>query len=519
MDTLSAGIARAYDEVPYTSRPFPQSQPQRIAALGKLFGLSPQNVATARVLELGCASGGNLIPLASQFPDASFIGIDLSPVQISEGQARIASMGIKNIRLINMSIADVTAGLGRFDYILCHGVYSWVPAAVRDAILRVCHDNLAEHGMAYVSYNVYPGWRLRAVLRDAMMFHASTAENPSKRIALGRDFLNQLGAVTNAGTAYGQMLRHEATSMAQHEDYYITHEYLEINNDPCYVKDFLEKLKVFDLSFLTEADVHLTIAENFGAETGQLLRTLSDNNHDRMEQYIDFLTGRTFRQSILVRRERANDIQRNLKPDAIRDLHLSTKVSPDPHEVDGRFVFKDAAGKTLTTSSSSVRDAVQKLAQLWPLTASPSTLADGETPPGAGAEITNALFTMVLAGLADISTVPVVAGAEIADRPRAAELARFDARSGYSWTTNVRHETVHLNLVQRAVLPLLDGSHDRKAISVSLQKLVDSGDLQFSRAGEPLTEPTAITDAIDEHIDAALNVFRKTALLMSAEAA
>ena len=519
MDTQSAGIARDYDRVPYTSRPFPQSQPQRLAALGRLFGLTPPDVSTASVLELGCASGGNLIPLAAQFPDASFIGVDLSPVQIGEGQTRISRLGLKNIRLINMSIADITVGLGVFDYILCHGVYSWVPAPVRDAILRVSHDNLSEHGMAYVSYNVFPGWRLRGVLRDAMMFHASTAEEARDRVALGREFLDQLGKISNAGTPYGQMLRHEATTMAQHEDYYVVHEYLETNNEPCYVKDFLDRLKIFNLSFLTEADVHLTIAENFGTETGQLLRSLSGNCHDRMEQYIDFLTGRTFRQSIMIRGGRATTIQRNLKPNAIAGLNIATRVAPEPEATGGSFIFKDSAGRTLTTSSMQVRLAVSHLARLWPMTATPQSLCELAGTEDAADEVISALFSMVLAGLADVSTVPVIASAEISDRPRAVQLARLDARDGQTWTTNARHETVHLNLVQQAVLPLLDGSHDREAISDSVRRLVEAGKLQFLRNGEVLVDEPAIGEAVEEHIEQALQTFQKAALLTGAEAA
>ena len=518
MDTQTLEIARAYDEVPYTSRPFPQSHPQRLAALAKLFGLTPPAIENARVLELGCAAGGNLIPLAAAFPDAHFAGVDLSAVQIADGQARIARLGLKNIRLSHISIADITRGFGTFDYIVCHGVYSWVPAAVRDAILRVTDENLSADGVAYISYNVYPGWRLRSVLRDAMMFHGSGGATPHEKLSLGRDFLNQLGSLTNAGSPYGQMLRHEAQMMSGLEDYYVTHEYLETNNEPCYVNDFLKKAHVFDLAFLTEAEVHLTIAENFGAETGALLRTLSGNRLDRMEQYIDFLTGRTFRQSLFVHRHAAQRIQRTLRPQAILGLHLSTRVSPEPEIADGRFVFKDAAGRTLTTQSIAVRDCVARLARLSPLTATPEALTehlchDGAGDPQDAADVISALFNMVLAGIADISTVPVVGSATIPDRPVAAHMPRTDARDGRTWTTNPRHETVPLDLVQRAILPLLDGGNDRAALVDAVHGMVAAGRITFQRDGVTLIEPEHVGVAIDEHLTQALEHFKRAALL------
>jgi methyltransferase-like protein/cyclopropane fatty-acyl-phospholipid synthase-like methyltransferase len=521
MTTQTSDIARHYDEVPYASKPFPQSQPQRLAALARLFGLTPPDVSRARVLEIGCAAGGNLIPLAALYPDAEFIGIDLSSVQIASGQARISRLGLKNIRLITQSIADVTRGLGQFDYIICHGVYSWVPAPVRDAILRVCSENLSEHGIAYVSYNVYPGWKLRSVLRDAMLFHGSTAQTAVEHVRLGRDFLNQLGDITNAGTPYGQMLRHEAKQMAAAEDYYVAHEYLEANNEPCYVSEFLKRTDVFNLAFLTEADLHLTIAENFGAETGELLRTLSGNGLERMEQYIDFLTGRTFRQSLLVRKEQVGRIQRTLTPASLNGLQLSTRVATEPEtDGDGRFVFRDAAGRTLTTSSNAVRSAVSHLASMRPSTSAVDELVahavnNGHDKEAAAADVCRALFNMVLAGLAEVSTEPFAAG-RLVDKPKALRLARFDASEGSAWTTNVRHETVVLSPVQRAVLQSLDGTHDHDALSRAVHDLVKSGDIAFQRGGEPLVDPNDIGKAIDEHITVALENFRASALLAPA---
>ncbi|MEQ1669601.1 MAG: class I SAM-dependent methyltransferase [Hyphomicrobium sp.] len=522
MDPQTLDIAKSYDDVPYASKPFAQSQPPRLAAMARLFGLTPPDIATARVLELGCAAGGNLIPLAAAFPDAEFLGCDLSSVQIAEGQARIARMGLTNIRLITQSIASITRGLGQFDYIICHGVYSWVPADVRDAILRVCNENLSDSGVAYVSYNVYPGWRLRGVLRDAMLFHAETATHPAERLALGRDFLNQLGDISNANTPYGQLLRHEAKQMSAAEDYYVSHEYLETNNAPCYVSDFLKRLDVFNLAFLTEADIHLTIAENFGAETGGLLRNLSGNRLDRMEQYIDFLTGRTFRQSLLVKKANAARIQRTLTPATLDGLYVSTRVTTEPeiHD-DGRFVFTDSAGRTLTTVSPAVRDCVVHLARLSPGNAATADIArfaatcghDGEET---SSDVTRAIFNMVLAGLADLSSEAVVAPSSLPDKPCALPLARFDARDGNGWTTNARHEVIPLTTVQRAVLPLLDGTHDANDLARALSRLVVSGDLTFQRGGQTLSDPADVADAIDEHVASALSGLHKAALLQHA---
>lgn len=509
MHNAARTIAENYDRTPYTSRPFPQTHPQRLAALAALFGLDAPAVEKARVLELGSASGGNIIPLAAAFPDAEFTGIDLSPVQIADGEARIARLGLKNIRLKVASIGDITRGFGTFDYIICHGVYSWVPGDIQDAILRTIHDNLSSNGVGYVSYNVFPGWRLRTVLRDAMMFHTEETAVPGERVAQARDFLNQLSGLTSANSPYGQLLRQEAKGMTEHEDSYVTHEYLELNNDPCYFSEFLRRARLFDLVYLTETDLHLTLPENFGAETGQLLRRLSGNRLDRAEQYIDFLTGRTFRQTLLVKAAHGRSIERTLTPARLKDLHLSSRVAPRFEERDGRYVFTDAQNRMLTTPSAAVRDAVLRLARAFPLSVAVNALT-GLDETG---EVLQGLFTLVTAGMADVATTPVVAADTNTSNPEAPILARDDAQSGRFWTTNARCETVSLDVVQRAILPLLDGHHGPGEIVAAVQNMTAAGQISFSRNGEPIKDQDEIDAAIAEHVAQAFVHFERAAIL------
>jgi cyclopropane fatty-acyl-phospholipid synthase-like methyltransferase len=145
-ETLTSALTRYYDSVPYDSHPFPQTAVEHLEALAYMFGLDAPRPEHARVLELGCASGGNLIPFASRHSEATALGIDLSTVQISQGVDAIRLSGLANVTLRAFDIAAIDASFGQFDYIVCHGVYSWVPPEVQDAILRVCSENLAPNG-------------------------------------------------------------------------------------------------------------------------------------------------------------------------------------------------------------------------------------------------------------------------------------------------------------------------------------------------------------------------------------
>ena len=110
----------AYDQLPYPSLAYSQTHPDRLATLATVLGMKPAPVDRCRVLELGCASGGNLIPMAYALPESKFVGVDASQVQVAEGQRVIEALALDNAKLQHMDILDVDASLGQFDYIIVH---------------------------------------------------------------------------------------------------------------------------------------------------------------------------------------------------------------------------------------------------------------------------------------------------------------------------------------------------------------------------------------------------------------
>ena len=178
--------ASEYDRIPYRSLPYPLTRPAHVAAIAQTFGLALPDVTTARVLEIGCAGGGNIIPLAAAFPDARFVGIDLSPVQIGQARERAAAAGLENIEFREGSVTEIDHGWGIFDYIVCHGVYSWVPPEVQEALLSALRRSLAPEGVAYMSYNVYPGWKAKEIVRDAMLLASGDSATSDEKVREAR---------------------------------------------------------------------------------------------------------------------------------------------------------------------------------------------------------------------------------------------------------------------------------------------------------------------------------------------
>ncbi|MCY2962905.1 MAG: class I SAM-dependent methyltransferase, partial [Planctomycetota bacterium] len=170
--TTSTATPTSYDVVLYPGNPYRESHPDHLATVARMFGLESPLVDGCRVLEIGCACGANLIPMAVSVPTARFVGIDLSQRQISEATQTVAALGLANIELRHGSVTEIGPDDGLFDYIICHGVFSWVPQTVREHILAVCSRNLSPGGVAYISYNTYPGWFMRGMVRRMMGFHA-----------------------------------------------------------------------------------------------------------------------------------------------------------------------------------------------------------------------------------------------------------------------------------------------------------------------------------------------------------
>ena len=164
-------------------------------------------MSTARVLEIGCAGGGNLIPFAAAHPQAHVVGIDLSQVQIDQGRARAQALGLDNLELLAGDIArmDLDA-LGQFDFVIAHGVYSWVPPEVQEALLSAFRRLLAPEGVAYVSYNVYPGWKSKEILRDAMLLASGDSTTPDEKVREARGMVDFLEEVASADGVLARVL-------------------------------------------------------------------------------------------------------------------------------------------------------------------------------------------------------------------------------------------------------------------------------------------------------------------------
>ena len=153
----NVALTARYEAIAYAALPHPLTHPDRLATVATFLGYDAPAPARCRVLEVGCNQGANLVPMAVTLPDATFVGCDLSPSAIDAGRAMAAAIGARNVDLRCADLATLDPTLGPFDYIVAHGVYSWVPADVREALFALAGARLAPGGVMFVSFNALPG--------------------------------------------------------------------------------------------------------------------------------------------------------------------------------------------------------------------------------------------------------------------------------------------------------------------------------------------------------------------------
>ncbi|MBW1862161.1 MAG: methyltransferase regulatory domain-containing protein [Deltaproteobacteria bacterium] len=509
-----------YDIVHYKNHPLPQTHPDRLAALATLFGMKPHAIRKCRILELACGNGNNLIPMAYGLPQSELIGIDMARGPISKGQDMINTMGLKNIILKSMDIMDVGNDMGLFDYIIAHGVFSWVPPEVQEQILSVCKNNLAPHGVAYVSYNTYPGWHLRGMVREIMRFHADHFPEPDQKVSQARSILKLISEGARvAGKSYGQILTDEMEHVLRSDALF--HDELSDINRPLYFHEFMVRAQGKGLKYLAEADFFEMQDHYFAPQVREALGNIGKDDIIVKEQFMDFMKGRKFRQTLL----RHDDVplNRKLHPDCMRDFYFSCPSKPvdrngellkgQRQELMTRddLAFHRHGGSTLGASHPVTRAALLHLSGIWPerlqfkellgvakdhvchVSGNMGNASEQEKLTDDFSVLADTLLTAYSANIVELHIYAPHFVQEPGDRPVASALSRIQAQTD-SLVTNLCHRTIGMEETYgRILLPLLDGTRDINAIheemveTIRLEKIPLNGKYPSEKTLEALT--------------------------------
>jgi methyltransferase-like protein/ubiquinone/menaquinone biosynthesis C-methylase UbiE len=513
--------ATTYDETPYPASSHPQTHPNRLAAMARIFGLAASAPSRARVLELGCADGSNLLPMAEQYPTAQFLGIDSSQVQIREGKKAVSAAGLKNVELRHQNILEFPASEGPFDYIIVHGLFSLVTGDVRKKILTICQTQLAAQGVAYISYNAFPGWHMRRSLRDMMLYHTHAFADPKTKVQQGRALLAFLAdSVPTENNAYGLMLKGELEEMRRQPDNFIRHDILEENNTPFYFHDFMALANQHGLQYLGETGLAEMLSSNFPEKVRDTLGQVA-SHIIQQEQYMDFLRNRGYRQTLLVRA--GQEIRRSLTPDVAKALCFRSLLKQPEAAVDlthGVPVsFVSLRGLSITTGDAFLKAALQSLAEtggtsaisfkdLLAISRLRSRPLLGQVGPDrdqVDEETLSAnLLTMLTKAFVEPFAEPVVVDARVPEKPAASPLVRYQALNAHYITDRV-HQPLPGDVLARYVIEFSDGTRTRDEIVGALVTYVKQDKLAIKEGDTKITDIVRLREIVGPRVDLILN--------------
>ena len=517
-------VSTAYDQVLYPSRTFPETHPNRLAAVAYLRGMQPAPVDRCRVLELGCGAAGNLIPMAFHLPESEFVGLDLAKRPIAAGQSFAAKLGLSNIALHSMDLREARAEeFGHFDFIIAHGVYSWVPLPVRERILSICQEMLNPNGVAYVSYNAYPGSHFRDLARGMMRFHVSAFESVEDKIGQARGLLKFLSESRIKPDYYVEAIRAEFERVAKYVDEAFFHDDLNEVNQPFYLYEVIADAKRHGLQFLGEAATTNLNLEKLTPQVANKLAELEAADAVAREQFKDFLVATGFRRTLLCRAE--IELAPDLVVQRVRQLYVmcdAVRVEGSKNEGSNRVVFRRPLGDELETADPLFTAALDSLCPLHPrsvpfeklLQAALGSRSETANTSDATAALEAALLQAFRAGFLFLNAYPPKVVNQITERPVTSKLARFQLTCG-DFATNQLHLSHEFpDPFARQLVSLLDGTRDQTTLTRDLIQFAKSTGGPVYENGVLVTNPDDLPNAIERRLPEALASLARLGMLV-----
>lgn len=435
--TVHADLRDAYEAIPYVGRPNHYSEPGRLHAIATLYGLPVPPRATLSVLEIGCGDGSNLLPLAAAHPGGRFVGVDLSVRLVASAREMAEALHLANVTMLEADLRSLPADLGRFDVVVAHGFYSWVPPDVRDAMFDAMQRHLAPLGIAYASYNLLPGAWIRRIGWDAMRFHVRAETDPGRRVEQARVVIDTLVEAWAAQEGPPAMMAESFAHEHARTDGGFYHDNLALVNDPVYFSAFVQHAARRGLAVVADADPATLSFGGASASYRERLEALPPLVRDQM---LDFVHARALRQSLMVPIAAAAGARLDVARAA--SLHYSATLA-----------LMQQRGRDAATSGA----LSDLLAERFPATVPFDDLARALRAPdraGAAARV----LDLCIAGAADLHVAPMAIATRPTARPRASAVARWQA-TRRAFVANLRHVGVRLaDDAARALLPLCDGT-------------------------------------------------------------
>lgn len=303
---------------------------------------APDAADQIRYCDLGCGSGFTASLLAAANPSIEFWGIDFNPAHIAAGRRLQEDTGLDNLHFRENAFGDLVepgADMPQFDYVALHGVYTWVGAPERQAIVQFLRSHVKPGGVVYVGYNSLPAWAPEQPLQRVLSIYSRFSRERSdhaveKAIGFAKRLRDAGAQELNRPRVFGKL--DELISDGRQS--YLAHEYLTTEWSPRYHEDVARELASAKLEYVGTAE----LAESFPQlvltpEQQALCTEIGDTAV--AETLKDFFLPRAFRTDVYVRGKRRMPVTR--QAEILRAITLSLIRLPE----DVQYEFTAPTGK------------------------------------------------------------------------------------------------------------------------------------------------------------------------------
>lgn len=432
-----------------------------------LLGRAPPLVATCKVLEIGCADGANLLPMAAALPRAQFTGCDLSGHAIAAATRAATELGLTNVTLVQQDLRTLAETTDTYDYIIAHGVYSWVPEPVREALLALAARRLSPQGVMYVSFNTFPGCHVRQATWEILHAHVDGLPTATERLDAARTLAALLAEPGTTQSDTDDVLRAEFAKLATKSDSALYHDDLAVPNQPFHFREFTGTLARHGLAFIAEAKLSMMTPAGLSPRIAQWVAGMDLLTR---EQYLDYARLRRFRQSIVGHVDVPVDTASS--ETRVAGMHAAASIALVRAAAEGNAFGGDPAAGT--PDARATRALLQWLVAQTPRSV---TLAEAaawhtHTTPGASRSAATILVDACYAGMVDLHVHPPELAAQASARPVAGAIVRWQITRQPS-VTNLRHETLRIDdPLARSLLAALDGTRTHEHLNAYMAALL-----------------------------------------------
>ena len=493
--------------------------------LGKLYSLQPHVMTASRILDIGCSNASNLLSIASMYPNSQCVGVDISTEQIESGRHMAEQLSLSNIELIAANIHDIAEDIAPFDYIVCHGVFSWIPIKDRQPLLTSIKKLLNPQGLVYLSYNALPGWEARGSLRQLMLLQTADISDQKDKVISARELMKWLAeTLCDDQSPYGRSLKNEVENIKDQSDSFVLHELLNPDTTALSLPAFLREIEAARLRFVCEARFSRTLIHRINElneiAVDKAILAIEKHKPLMIEQFLSFIFPSALRRSVLCHSHVSLDYKVNWQ--SIASFHISSALLPVANPDYQRSIPDEYAsphGYMIEVQEPLHKHALSALGKAWPqaisfdsLLSEISSIDCSHSKEHTKEQLILFLKDFYCKDLVEFYVTAPAISLKAASQPVVLPLARLQL-SQQNWATNLRHEYVVLNEFERSLAQLCDGSRSVVQLAEELLIQVNNGRLQVAVSGVTVIDPNHQQQLITEYLPEALEELAQKALL------